>query len=284
MSTPTRAPLPRAYREHLRDLNDFSSLTGNFTRRELRTRFLGSRFGWAWSLAMPLAVLVTYSVVFGTVLGADRGMPPSPTGLKLFAVYLFTGLVVWNVFSGVLQRTVDGLLELIPLRRKVAFPVIAPLAGLTAATIIERGVELLLLVIVYVIEGNLAWTVLWAPLIFLLAAGFAFGLGLALSVLNVHFRDISHLLAVALQLWFFATPIIYPANFVDRKFGAGSLTARLLDANPVGFYVNSLRESLWQLTNPTWHQVVAMVFLTFASLGFGWLVFRGRAAYVAEMP
>jgi ABC-2 type transport system permease protein len=253
-------------------------------RRELRTRFLGSRFGWAWSLAMPLAILATYSVVFGIVLGADRGMPPSPTGLKLFAVYLFTGLVVWNVFSSVLQRSVDGLLELIPLRRKVAFPVIAPLVGMTMATVVERAVELGLLVVVLLLVGNIGWTVLWAPLIVALAAGFGFGLGLALSVLNVKFRDISHLIGVALQLLFFATPIIYPPDFVDRKFGAGSAAAHLLDANPVALYVTSLRETLWQLRNPSWGQVVAMVLVSTASLGLGWLVFRGRAAYVAEMP
>lgn len=275
---------PRVYREHLTDLLRFSSLTSNFVRRELRTRFLGSRFGWAWSLAMPLAVLATYSVVFGIVLGADRGMPPSPTGLKLFAVYLFTGLVVWNVFATVLQRTVDGLLELIPLRRKVAFPVIAPLVGLTAATLIERGVELVLLVVTFTIVGNIGWTVLWAPVIVVLVGGFAFGIGLGLSVLNVAFRDVSHFLAVGLQLLFFATPIIYPPDFVHRKFEDGSLPSVLLSLNPVAPFVQALRDALWNLRSPSAGAVLAMVALTIVSLLLGWLAFRGRAARVAEVP
>lgn len=275
---------PRVYREHLTDLLRFSSLTSNFVRRELRTRFLGSRFGWAWSLAMPLAVLATYSVVFGIVLGADRGMPPSPTGLKLFAVYLFTGLVVWNVFATVLQRTVDGLLELIPLRRKVAFPVIAPLVGLTAATLIERGVELVLLVVTFTIVGNIGWTVLWAPVIVVLVGGFAFGIGLGLSVLNVAFRDVSHFLAVGLQLLFFATPIIYPPDFVHRKFEDGSLPSVLLSLNPVAPFVQALRDALWNLRSPSAGAVLAMVCLTIVSLLLGWLAFRGRAARVAEVP
>ena len=61
--------------------------------RELRTRFLGFRFGWLWSLINPLMILATYSVVFGIVMGGDRGLAPSANGVRIFAVYLFTTIV-----------------------------------------------------------------------------------------------------------------------------------------------------------------------------------------------
>ncbi|MEI2826933.1 MAG: ABC transporter permease [Dermatophilaceae bacterium] len=209
---------------------NYRSLAESFLHRELRTRFLGSRFGWVWSLINPLLILAMYSVVFGIVLGANRGLQPSANGLQIFAIYLFTGLVCWNIFSSVLQRTIDGLVELIPLRRKVSFPILAPLVGMAIATLVERSAEMALLLVVYALLGNVGWTTALVPIFMLLVAGFAFGLGLIVAITNIAFRDIGHLVGVGLQLLFYATPVIYPASFLDTHLAPGSLARILLSA------------------------------------------------------
>lgn len=278
-SVPRPAPPPR---ERLADLGPYRSLAQSFLHRELRTRFLGSRFGWLWSLINPLMILATYSVVFGIVMGGDRGLAPSANGVRIFAVYLFTGLVCWNIFSSVLQRTIDGLLELMPLRKKVAFPLFAPLVGMAAATLVERSAEVALLTVVYALYGNIGWTLLLVPVLMILTAGLGFGLGLAVSVVNVRFRDVGHLVGVALQLVFYATPVIYPPSFVDTHLAQGSPARLLLEANPLYAFVQAFRDLMWSLALPTARTWLVAVAWTAIALVGGWLIFRDRAYLVAE--
>ncbi len=286
MSSPPApsAPAPEAPRprERLSEVLAYRSLIDSYFRRQLRTRFLGSRLGWVWSLVNPLAMLAAYSIVFGVILGADRGMPPAASGIRLFAVFLFTGLVCWNIFVSVLTQTLDGLLELIPLRRKVAFPVLAPLLGLAGATLVERGVEVVLLLVVYAVLSTMSWTVLLVPVLMLLTAAFAFGLGMMLSVVNLKLRDIGHLIGVGLQLYFYATPIIYPAALVDEKFPDGHALRPWLVNNPMAAFVDAFRDVLWQLQPPPLSRWLTMLAWTVGALVVGWLWFRDRAYLVGE--
>ena len=280
MSSPLRtAARPR---ERLADLRGYRALVESFLHRQLRTRFLGSRIGWLWSLVNPLAMLAAYWLVFGVILGADRGMPPSAHGLHLFAVYLFTGLVAWNTFTSVLTRTIDGLVELMPLRRKVAFPVLAPLLGSAMATVVERSVEVLLLVVVYVAIGNIGPTVLLLPILVVLTGCLGLGFGLLLSVANVKYRDIGHLIGVALQLYFYATPVIYPPAFVDQRFPEGHALRPFLVDNPLAQLVGAYRDVLWDLTVPSPGRWLAVLGWTVGALAVGWWYFRDRAYLIGE--
>ena len=114
MSSPPApsAPAPEAPRprERLSEVLAYRSLIESYFRRQLRTRFLGSRLGWVWSLVNPLVMLAAYSIVFGVILVADRGMPPAASGIRLFAVFLFTGLRCWSILVSVLTQTLDWLL------------------------------------------------------------------------------------------------------------------------------------------------------------------------------
>lgn len=266
----------------LGEILNYRSLVGNFARRELRTRFKGSKIGWLWSLANPLATLAVYTVVFGKFLGADRGMQPSGSGrANSFAVYLFTGLVVWNIFSTVIVRNVGGLLEVGALRRKVYFPAIAPLAGITIAVLVELSVELGLLVAVYALLGNIGWTFLAVPFLVLLIAAFAFGLGLLLALANVQYRDVGYLLTIALQLLFYLSPIIYPITFVQKAIGTG-FASTLYHANPITQYVLAFQDCLWQLRWPSFERLAYCSAWSVVVLVVGWVVFTRRSQNVAE--
>ncbi|MBK8468997.1 MAG: ABC transporter permease [Candidatus Phosphoribacter sp.] len=278
-SFPHAATSPR---ERLADVARYRPLVATFLHRDLRTRYLGSRFGWVWSLVNPLSLLVTYSVVFGVLLGADRGMDPSATGLRIFAVYLFIGLVCWNVFASVLQRTIDALLELVPLRRKVSFPILAPIVGMVSAVLVERGVEITLLTVVLAILGNVGWSLLAVPVVVVLVAAFAFGVGLLLAVVNVKFRDVGHLTVVFLQLYFYATPVIYPAGFAEQHLPESSLIRTLFLNNPTTVMVESLRDLMWDLTLPSSARMAMILAWSSLTLTLGWLFFRGRAARIGE--
>jgi ABC-type polysaccharide/polyol phosphate export permease len=256
-------------------------LIANLTLRELRGRYKRSILGWTWSLLNPLSTVVIYSIVFGVLLD---GNPPAgdPSGLHNFTVWLLCGLLPWTFFGGSLNGSMGVLTGNAGLIRKVYFPreglVLSFIASMLVTLLIEMGV----LLVILVIYGNNFWP--WLPLVVLLIAlqtVFVTGFALALSVLNVYFRDIQYLVgAILLQAWFFLTPIVYPVELVSDK--ANNTVARIYTWNPMVRYVETYRDLLYDNRGPT---LVNCVYLTVTAaivLAIGMSIFRRYEARLAE--
>jgi len=179
--------------------------------RELKARYRGSVLGYFWSLLNPLLMLAVYSVVFAFIF-PGRSASTSP-----YALFLFTGLLPWNWLAGGLTDAASSLTTHGALLKKILFPAeVLPLVAVAA-----QGVHFLLAL--PVLGAGLAlgaagllgpavpvgWPLVQAVPLFLLEGVFLAGLGLFLSALTVHFRDVKDILATGLSLWFFATPILY---------------------------------------------------------------------------
>ena len=256
-------------------------LIANLTLRELRGRYKRSVLGWTWSLLNPLSTVVIYSIVFGVLLKAD---PPTgdPSGLHNFTVWLLCGLLPWNFFGGGLNGAMGVLTGNAGLIRKVYFPreglVLSFVASMLVTFIIEMGV----LLVILVLFGNNIWP--WLPLVAVLMAVqtvFITGFALALSVLNVYFRDIQYLVgAILLQAWFFLTPIVYPINLVDEQ--ASPAVARLYTLNPMVRYVETYRDLLYDNRGPTLVNCIYLTVTAAVTLGIGMWIFRRYEARLAE--
>jgi ABC-2 type transport system permease protein len=146
---------------------------------------------------------------------------------------------------------------------------------------VQFGIEMALLAVVLVFVGSPL--IPWLPvtiLLMLLLSVFAAGFALALSALAVYYRDLSYLWGIFLQLWFFATPIVYAPSFADENLPAW--TVRLLEANPMTAFVNAFRATLYDGTAPGLRGVAYCVGLAAASFAFGWWVFGKLSRRFAE--
>ena len=203
----------------LAELSQSRDLLVNLTLRELRGKYKRSVLGWTWSLLNPLATMVIFTLVFGR---APQGRPPatSPERPPQLPGLPAVRPAALELPVGRAQRLDGPLLGNAGLIKKVYFPreilvVSPPCSPLTSRFVIEMGVLSVFLLIL----GNmvLPW-LLPALLVMVLLTVFAAGIGLILSVLNVYFRDVQYLVGIVLQLWFYATPIIYPISRVqDRR-------------------------------------------------------------------
>src|SRR5215207_9854114 len=257
------------------ELWQYRGLIGNFAQRELKGRYRGSALGSLWSLLNPLATLGVYTLVFGFFLKFSP--PVAGNGeLQNFAVYLFTGLVVWNLFHTVATGSMAALVGAGPLLRKIYFPAYAPVAGSAASVLVQTGIELGLLLAVYLLLGNLAWTVLLVPVLLVLLAAFSLGVGLALAILNARFRDVSHLAGVVLSLLFYASPIIYPIDYVTQRYEEHPWL-RVYELNPVTAFVEAFRDVLYDLTVPEISRLVYLAVVSAAVLVGGWSYFQAGA-------
>ena len=262
---------------------EFRGLVWNFAQRDLKARFKGTLLGWSWSLVIPLATLLVYSVVFSVIFRGSA--PPMGDGQQNFTVWLWAGLLAWGFFQSGVNTSIGALLSTGTLMKKIYFPSYTPVLGSLIAVGIQSAIELgLLLTVLAGLFGNIGWSWLLLPAWLVLYVLFVTGISVALSTMNVHFRDLTPIIAVLLQLLFYATPIIYQVSHLsgltDRWYGSAlQLAIRL---NPVGIFIEIFRDITYGLTASTWRSWLAAVLLALVSVGLGVLAYVRHGRDIAE--
>ena len=183
-------------------------------RRDFRGRYAGSFFGLAWSFAHPLWQLALFSFVFSFVLR----IPLTGERTEHFALFLFCGLLPWMALHEGVARGATAITDNAMLVKKLSFPSeLLPLTVVLTGTIhmlIGLGLFITILALVGDLSpGSLPWLLLALPLQLALTAGLA----LLLAAVNVAVRDTSQLLGIALQAWFYLTPIVYPQALMPER-------------------------------------------------------------------
>lgn len=223
-----------------------------FGQRDLKSKFKGSALGWVWSLVVPLATLTIYSAVFSIIFRAEPPMMGNGSP-GVFVIWLFVGLIFWTFFSNVIN---NGILELLgagPILQKVYFPAYAPVLGAGLAVGVQSLIELGILIVIMLVMGNIGWS--WLLLIPFIAITVIFvgSVATILAILNVYYRDLAHLVTIALQLLFYVTPIIYPLTMVTQQWRGIDLRA-ILELNPLTSFVQLFRSLIYELSPGTLNQ------------------------------
>jgi len=266
----------------LSEITDSRDLFLNLTLRELRSKYKRSLLGWAWSLLNPLATMAIFSIVFSVFLK----VPPEkgdPSGLEVFALFLLCGLLPFNYLSAGLTNGLTSLVGNANLVKKVYFPRQILVAAVLASWLVSFLIELALLCVVLLIAGNMVLPSLPGVIILVaLQTTFVLGMSLALSVGNVYFRDLEYLTTIALQVWFYLTPIIYPIKLVQDAFKDRPTLMRLYELNPMTRFVDCYRDILYHLRGPEAADVAFLVVAAFLSLALGAAIFNRLEPRLAE--
>jgi ABC-2 type transport system permease protein len=255
-------------------------LLWNLTLRELRTKYRRSFLGWAWSMLNPLSQILIYGFVFGTLFNATAP-EGDPSGLDSFALYLLCGLLPWNFFGLITSLGLSAISVNSGLVRRVAFPREVLVFSNVLHACVQFSIEMVLLLIVMLIAGSPFLP--WLPLVIvtsILLAVFATGLAMALSVLAVYFRDVSYLWAILIQVWFFATPIVYSPSLLEEQ--APDWINNLLKLNPMNGFVEMYRRLLYDAAAPGWRTMLGLVTISLASLVVGWMIFHRMSRRLPE--
>jgi ABC-type polysaccharide/polyol phosphate export permease len=269
-------------------LSDFAGtrdLTVNLTLRELRGRYKRSVLGWTWSLLNPLATVLIYSLVFSYFL---KIVPPigRPSGLQSFALFLLCGLIPWNFFQSGLTQGLASLVVNGNLIKKVYFPRELLVASTIASLVVTMLIELGVLGTILILFGNMVLP--WLPIVVLLIAietVFVFGISLALSVCNVYFRDVQHLVNILMQVLFYTCPIVYPIRYVPVRahvLGMEIPFLRIYRLNPLVRIIGAFRDALYDLRFPPLWDLCYITLWAVAMLAIGLWVFSRLDGRLAE--
>jgi ABC-type polysaccharide/polyol phosphate export permease len=244
--------------------------------RDLKARYRGSVLGFFWSFFNPLLLLLIYSFVFTQILvGAhDPEMEP-------YALFMFCGILPWTWFSSSVLESSNTLIAGGNLIKKVMFPAeVLPIVTVLANMVhFFLGLPVLAGFLIYYHRHVDPLELLWFPVIVFVQLIFTIGLALFLSALTVHFRDLKDLLGNVVQLWFFATPIIYPMHLAPAGM------AWMLNLNPMTHIMRSYQQVLF-FEGPLGHQK-ALAGVGVLSVGLflaGYFVFdRLRDSFAEEV-
>ena len=174
--------------------------------RDLKVRYKQSIIGVGWALVQPLVSMLIFTVIFGYFAKIPSDGLPYP-------IFAYCALLPWNYFSSAVQRSIASVVGDAGLVTKVYFPrLILPIAG-TISGVVDFLIAFLLLLIMMGWYGiGVTWAVATVPLFLLLALMTALALGFWLSALNVRFRDVGYTVPFLLQVWMFASPVVYPVS------------------------------------------------------------------------
>jgi ABC-2 type transport system permease protein len=259
------------------DARRFWNLTVTLARTDWKLRFFGSVLGYVWSLVRPLLLFAVLWVVFTKVFRAGAGVPHYP-------VYLLTGIVLWTFFVETTGGSVQCLLAREGLLRKMRFPrMVIPLSvGLTASfNLIMNLIVVFGFALATGVEPRLTWLEL--PVLILLLAIFAIGIGMLLAPLYVRFRDVQPIWEVITQILFYASPIIYTV----AKYPAS--VAHLAMINPIAAILTQMNHAFINPGAPTAAQaigghirLVLPLAIIAATAALGAWVFTREAPRIAE--
>lgn len=253
----------------------YRTLIVNLAQRDLKARYKRSFIGWLWSLINPAVTLGIYTVVFGFFL---RGVAPTAGNgtLNSFALFLFCGLVIWNLFAGIVNSSIGSFAGAGSLLTRTYFPPECPMvAGLTTV-VLQSLIEAGILVFIMILVANISWTAIIVLPIFVLMSCFAFGIGLVMGLLNIRFRDVQYLVGIGMQVLFYTTPIVYTLEVVPPS------VRNLIRLNPLTTFVDAMRDAVYDLGVPSVTNWAVMGVLAVVSLVGGWTIFSRWAPAVIE--
>lgn len=247
--------------EDARQLRRFWPVVQNLVAQELRLRYQRSVLGFFWTLLNPILMMVTLTVVFSQLLDQDPGK---------YALTLFAGLVPWGLLSSTLTECAFCIIQNEGLIRKIYVPkLIFPLTRVlvnVVTTVFSFGALFLLLA---PLGARFTAPMLLLPVIMALFTVFSLGLGLVVATMNTFYRDCSHLVAVFLQAWYFATPILYPASRFAR-------VPWMLWGNPAYPFIRLFQLVICEGTWPSLTLFTAAAGIATVSLGVGYAAFKSN--------
>lgn len=254
-----------------KELWRYRELVFFLTWRDIKVRYKQALLGVSWAILQPLLTMVIFTLIFGVLLGTPSENVPYP-------LFSLTALLPWQLFANALQRSSVSLVGNANLLTKIYFPRLAiPLSSVFAA-LVDFGVSFIVLLgVMFYYRYWPGWNILWLIPMVLLALLTALAVGLWLSALNVQYRDVQHMVPFIIQVWMYASPIVYPIETIPE-----GTWRYLYSLNPMVGVIQGFRWVLLGSTPPDINALISVVvvFIIFIS---GLLYFRRMEKTFADI-
>ncbi len=255
----------------IRRLIEHRGLLRELSVHRIRVRYKQSALGVTWAVAQPLALMAVYTVIFSVVTRVPTSGIPYP-------IFVFAALLPWTFFSGTVSSGATSLVTHQQWITKVSFPrEILPITYLVVG-LFDFVIGLLILGFFLIrYDTSLSWQALWSVPLIAVAAVFSLGMSFFLCTVQVRFRDVGLAMPLVMQLWMFASPVVYPYNAVPERFRP------LYSLNPMAGVVENFRRVVLERLPPEADLLWKAAVISCAVFAGGYLYLKYREALLADI-
>ena len=260
----------RAAALDFRELWQHRDLLYFLTWRDVKVRYKQTLLGAAWAVLQPLLAMVVFTLFFGKLAKVPSDGIPYP-------IFAYAGLLPWTFFSNAVNGSGNSLVGSSALITKVYFPRMIVPGAAVCAGLVDFAIASVILIVMMVFYGVVpgVGAAMLLPLV-ILTTMLALAIGMWMSALNVKYRDVRHALPFVMQLWMFATPIIYPASLVPARW------RWLVWFNPLAGIIEGFRAALFSRAF-AWRALSAATLLTMIALICAAYAFRKMERSFADV-
>lgn len=250
---------PKNLSIYLKEIHSYRDVLFQLVRQQLILRYRRTVLGYFWTLLNPILMMTVTAVVFASLFKFE---------LKVFAIFLFSGMIPWNCFNSTVTLSAASLINNEGLIKKIYLPRLLFPISVAIGVLIDSLLSFIaLFAIMLVIGAPFSWALLFIPVAYILLFIFGLGIALVISISTVFFRDLQYVIGIGMQALFFLTPILYKSESLAGKVGW------LIQLNPLGLYVELFRAPLYTASLPAFGVVLNAFLLALVSLAVGLGVF-----------
>lgn len=258
------------FRLDLHEVWRYRDLLRMYVKRDIITFYKQTILGPMWFFIQPIMTTIMFMFVFGGIAGISTDGVPQ-------AVFYLAGLVCWNYFADCLTKCSDTFNANQQIFGKVYFPRLIVPFSIVISNMVKMGIQLVLFLVVYayyfIVLGTfeINWTIVLFPVLLLMLASLGLGFGLVISSLTTKYRDLRFLITFGVQLWMYATPVIYPLSVMKQNYPDKIL---VIVANPLTAIIETFKYGFTGVGVFEWNYLLYSFVMSIAVLLLGIIVFN----------
>ena len=258
------------FRLDLHEVWRYRDLLRMYVKRDIITFYKQTILGPMWFFIQPIMTTIMFMFVFGGIAGISTDGVPQ-------AVFYLAGLVCWNYFADCLTKCSDTFNANQQIFGKVYFPRLIVPFSIVISNMVKMGIQLVLFLVVYayyfIVLGTFGinWTIVLFPVLLLMLASLGLGFGLVISSLTTKYRDLRFLITFGVQLWMYATPVIYPLSVMKQNYPD---KIWVIVANPLTAIIETFKFGFTGVGVFEWNYLLYSFVMSIAVLLLGIIVFN----------
>lgn len=251
-----------------KSLYDYRELLKTSVKKDVGGKYKHSFLGILWSFVNPLLQIIVYAIIFPLIMRSN---------IEYYVVFMVCGLIPWNYFSTVINRASFTMIENGNILKKVYFPrEILPLSVVTSETITFLISSIIIVCFVLGYGLGITINIVFYPILLFVQFVLLLGISLFVSSITVYFRDLQHFIGVLLQLFFYATPIVYSVESIPENF------QWILKYNPMTYIIEGYRDIFYYQTMPEIGTLLIVLVIGILLCVTGYIVFNKLQKKFAE--
>ena len=258
------------FRLDLHEVWRYRDLLRMYVKRDIITFYKQTILGPMWFFIQPIMTTIMFMFVFGGIAGISTDGVPQ-------AVFYLAGLVCWNYFADCLTKCSDTFNANQQIFGKVYFPRLIVPFSIVISNMVKMGIQLVLFLVVYayyfIVLGTfeINWTIVLFPVLLMMLASLGLGFGLVISSLTTKYRDLRFLITFGVQLWMYATPVIYPLSVMKQNYPD---KIWVVVANPLTAIIETFKYGFTGVGVFEWNYLLYSFVMSIAVLLLGIIVFN----------